>query len=88
MGYTVEFDARVESNSFASGAGAKAVTYTNAFIQTPKLGITASNMVTGDFYVIASETRSGFTITFKNSSGSAVDRTFAYQANGYGAEAA
>ena len=86
LGYTIEFDSRTESNSFASGAGAKAVTYTKAFLQTPKIGITASNLATGDYYEITSESRTGFTITFKNSSGSAVDRTFAYQANGYGSE--
>ena len=86
LGYELQFENRTESNSMASGAGAKAVTYTQAFYQTPKLGITANNMATGDYYEVTSESRTGFTVTFKNSSGSAVDRTFAYQANGYGAE--
>jgi hypothetical protein len=86
VGYTLLFDARTESNSFASGAGAKAVTYTNAFYQTPKLTITASNMATGDYYAITSESRTGFTIHFYNSSGSSLDRNFGYVANGYGAE--
>ena len=86
LGYTLLFDARTESNSFASGAGAKAVTYTNAFYQTPKLTITASNMATGDYYTITSESRTGFTIHFYNSSGVSQDRVFGYVANGYGAE--
>jgi hypothetical protein len=86
IGYTLLFDARTESNSFASGAGAKAVTYTNAFLQTPKLTITASNMATGDYYAITSESRTGFTIHFYNSSGASLDRNFGYVANGYGAE--
>ena len=86
LGYVLQFESRTESNSFSSGAGAKAVTYTQAFYQTPKLGITANNMATGDYYEITSESRTGFTVTFKNSSGSAVDRNFAFQANGYGAE--
>ena len=86
VGYTLLFDARTESNSFASGAGAKAVTYTNAFLQTPKLTITASNMATGDYYAITSESRTGFTIHFYNSSGASLDRNFGYVANGYGAE--
>ena len=88
LGYQLLFDNRTESNSFDSGAGAKAVTFSKAFYQTPKLGITASNMATGDYYVISSESRTGFSITFFNSSNAAIDRTFAYQANGFGAEGA
>ncbi len=88
LGYELLFENRTESTSMSSGAGAKAVTYDKAFYQTPKLGITASNMATGDYYVISSETRTGFSITFFNSSNAAIDRTFAYQANGFGAEGA
>ena len=88
LGYNILFDNRTESSSMTSGAGAKAVTFDKAFYQTPKLGITASNMATGDYYVISSESRTGFTITFFNSSNAAIDRTFAYQANGFGAEGA
>ncbi len=88
LGYELLFENRTESNSMSSGTGAKAVTYDKAFYQTPKLGITASNMATGDYYVISSESRTGFSITFFNSSNAAIDRTFAYQANGFGAEGA
>ena len=86
LGYELLFDSRTESNAFSSGAGAKPVTYTNAFYQTPKLTITASNMATGDYYTITSESRTGFTIHFYNSSGASQDRDFGYVANGYGAE--
>lgn len=86
LGYVLQFENRTESNSFASGAGAKSVTYSKAFYSTPKLGITANNMATGDYYEVTSQSRTGFTVTFKNSSNAAVDRNFAYQANGYGAE--
>ncbi len=88
LGYNILFDNRTESSSMTSGAGAKAVTFDKAFYQTPKLGITASNMATGDYYTISSESRTGFTITFFNSSNAAIDRSFAYNANGYGAEGA
>ena len=88
LGYQLLFDNRTESASMSSGAGAIAVTFSKAFYQTPKLGITASNMATGDYYVISSESRTGFSITFFNSSNAAIDRTFAYQANGFGAEGA
>jgi len=86
LGYTLLFDARTESLTTSSGAGAKNVTYANAFYETPKLTITASNMETGDYYTITNEARTGFTITFYNSSDAAQNRGFSYTANGYGAE--
>ena len=89
LGYKILFDNRTESAAITSGgSNPKVVTFDKAFYQTPKLGITASNMATGDYYVISSESRTGFSITFFNSSNAAIDRTFAYQANGFGAEGA
>ena len=88
LGYQLLFENRTESSSFSSGTGAKVVTFDKAFYQTPKLGITAINMDSGDYYVISSESRTGFTITFFNNSDSPIDRTFSYQANGFGAEGA
>ena len=89
LGYRILFDNRTESAAVASGgSNPKVVTFEKAFYQTPKLGITASNMATGDYYVISSESRTGFSITFFNSSNAAIDRTFAYHANGFGAEGA
>ncbi len=76
---------RLESEEdVASGAGAKAITYTNAFYASPAVGIAAQNMATGDYYAITSKTKTGFTITFYNSGGAAQDRTFDYVAKGYG----
>jgi hypothetical protein len=88
LGYTLQFENRTESGGFESGTGAKVVTYAKAFYQTPKLGITSSDMASGDRYAISSETRTGFTINFYNSSGSGVSRNFQFQANGYGTEGA
>ena len=89
LGYRILFDNRTESAAVASGgSNPKVVTFDKAFYQTPKLGITASNMATWDYYVISSESRTGFSITFFNSSNAAIDRTFAYHANGFGAEGA
>jgi hypothetical protein len=45
-------------------------------------------MATGDFYAITSKTKTGFTITFFNSSGSAQNRTFDYVAKGFGLKSA
>ena len=87
LGYSLQMEKRTESaTTQASGAGAKVVTFTNAFYQTPSIGITASNLASGDYYEVTSATRSGFTVTFKNSSNAAVDRNFSYQATGFGSE--
>ena len=90
LGYTLQFENRTESAALDAGAGpgAKNVLYPKAFYQTPKLGITAKDLATGDYYEISNETRTGFTVHFKNSSGSSLDKSFSYQANGYGAEGA
>jgi hypothetical protein len=76
---------RLESGEdVESGAGAKAITYTNAFYASPAVGIAAQNMATGDYYTISSKTKTGFTITFYNNSAVAQDRTFDYVAKGHG----
>ena len=80
---------RLESEEdVESGAGAKAITYTNAFYASPAVGIAAQNMATGDYYTISSKTKTGFTITFYNSSAAAQDRTFDYVSKGYGLKSA
>jgi len=85
LSVSVDMPDRVVSESdISSGAGAKVVTFTPAFKITPAIGISATDLATGDYYEITSKSASGFTITFKNSGGSAVDRTFDYVAKGYG----
>mgnify|MGYP003649041500 CR=1 FL=1 len=87
LGYTLSMESRTESSAvIASGAGSKAVTFVNGFYQTPSIGLTAFNLTSGDYYVITSETRLGFTVTFYNSSDTAIDRNFEYAANGYGVQ--
>ena len=82
---TVDMPDRVTSgDDIVSGAGAKVVTFTKAFKVAPALGITAQDLQQGDYYEINSKSANGFTITFKNTSGTAVSRTFDYVAKGYG----
>ena len=69
-----------------SGAGSKAITFNRAFQATPAIGIGAQDLQTGDYYVLSSKSRSGFTITFYDSTDTAVSRTFDYVARGYGRE--
>jgi hypothetical protein len=86
-GYTMQMESRTESSAtIASGTGAKTVTFNKAFYETPNIGITASNLASGDYYEVTSPTRTGFTITFYNSGNVAIDRNFQYQAVGYGTE--
>jgi len=83
----VDMPDRVERESdIVSGAGPKTVTFPTAFKETPSIGIGAQDLQTGDFYEITSKSRTGFTITFKNSSGTAVSRSFDYTAVGFGKE--
>ena len=87
LGCLMELQLHTEqSGTLASGAGAYAVTFGNAFYQAPNVGITGFNMATGDFFTVTSVTRTGFTVEFKNSAGTSVNRNFTYTAVGYGRE--
>ena len=89
LGTTVTMATRNEQgNDLTSGASSYAVTFANAFYQTPSIGISAQDLQTGDFYELTSVSKTGFTITFKNSGGTAVSRTFDWQAVGYGKQLA
>jgi len=78
----------------SSGTSAKAVTFgtpffvgtsslggANAFL--PTVGITIQNAQSGDFFTVTNVSGTGFTVNIKNGS-SFVDRTFTFQAVGYG----
>ena len=85
LSVTVDMPDRViAENDIASGAGAKAITFSPAFKSLQGVGISAQNLASGDFYAITSKSATGFTITFFNSSSSAVNRTFDYVAKGFG----
>ena len=82
---SVDMEKRSESGEdIASTTGTKAITYTNGFYASPAVGISAQNMATGDTYTISSKSATGFSIAFTNSSGSGINRTFDYVAQGYG----
>ena len=81
-------DRAVEEHNVVSGAGAKVITFPGGgFRVVPALGVSAQGLATGDFYELTAKSVTGFTITFKNSGGSAVSRTFDYIARGYGVAA-
>jgi len=85
LSVTVDMPDRViAENDIASGAGAKAITFSPAFKSLQGVGISAQNLASGDFYAITNKSATGFTITFFNSSSSAINRTFDYVAKGFG----
>jgi len=89
LSVTVDMPDRVVSaTDIASGVGSKAVTFSPSFKSLQGVGISASNLTSGDYYAITSKSASGFTITFYNSGDSVVNRTFDYVAKGYGELAA
>ena len=97
LGYDATFDRRTENSdaAVASGAGAKSITFDNAFFVgtaslggsnslLPSVGISAMNMLSGDYFELSNITGTGFTVHFRNSSDVSVDRNFRWTAVGYG----
>ena len=91
LGHEATFQQRQDQSTatIASGAGAKTVTFDKAFYTAcgtslPSVGITAQNMLSGDYFTVGTITGTTFTVTFRNSGGTAVDRNFTYTATGYG----
>ncbi len=89
LSVTVDMPDRVVSEAdIVSGTGSKAITFSPSFKALQGVGISASNLTSGDYYAITSKSATGFTITFYNSSDNVVNRTFDYVAKGYGELAA
>jgi hypothetical protein len=87
LGTEMELQQRVEqSATLTSGTGTYSVVFASPFFDAPSVGITAYNMGTGDYFTVASVTRTGFQVTFRNAAASAVSRQFTYTAVGYGRE--
>jgi hypothetical protein len=82
---TIDMPDRIFSgNDITSGAGTYTVTFTNPFKSVNyAVGITGEDLATGDFFVVENKTINGFDLTFKNSGGTAISRTFDYLAKGY-----
>ena len=102
MGYTASLDQRTESSSTIVSTGVSGIsniTFGKAFFtgltgtdvaanaQLPSIGIVAQNMASGDYYNVTSVSDTGFTVAFKDSNNSAVNRSFYWTAVGYGRRA-
>jgi len=82
---TIDMEDRIFSgNDIVSGASTKTVVFTNPYKTVNyAVGITAEDSATGDFFIVESKTINGFNVTFKNSGGTAVSKTFDYIAKGH-----
>jgi len=82
---SIDMEDRIFSgNDLTSGAGTYTVTFTNPFKSVNyAVGITGEDLATGDFFLVENKTITGFDLTFKNSSGTAISRTFDYIAKGF-----
>ena len=87
LGVKVSVQRRTEQErNTTSGTSAKAITFPSAFYSVPSVGITAQDFDSGDYFQLSSISRTGFTVTFKNSSDTIISKVFDYQAVGHGKE--
>jgi len=97
LGYTASLQRRTEQSAtaIASGAGAKNVIFDHPFFvgtssllgansHLPSVGITATDLASGDFFTLTNVSSTGFTVHFKNSSGASINRNFNFTAIGFG----
>jgi len=82
---TIDMPDRIFSgNDIVSGAGTKTVTFTNPYKTVNyAVGITGQGMSTGDYFLVENKTINGFDVTFKNSSDTAISKTFDFIAKGF-----
>ena len=98
LGYEARFDVRTEHSTgvVASGAGAKTVPFAKPFWTgttaingsatafLPSVFLNVTGLSSGDFIDMGTVTGTQFTVTIKNSSGSAINKNFSWTAVGYG----
>ncbi len=77
-------DRTEKEQNVASGAGTKAITFTNAFFTEPSVIIMAQNAAQNIQTAVTSKSATGFSVTFTNAGGAAQDVTFDYVATGQG----
>jgi hypothetical protein len=79
MANTQQSDNDIQSGTAASG---KVITFPVAFKTLQAVAISVGDMQSGDFYAITSKSATGFTIVFKDSGNTVIDRLFDYVATG------
>jgi hypothetical protein len=81
----VEMPDRVlAGNDVTSSTSGTSISFSPAFKSTPTITITPADMASGDYFTLSAKSRTGFTVQFKNASGTGISRTFDWTARGYG----
>ena len=82
---TIDMPDRTASGTgTTSAAAAVTVAFAPAFKAKPELGLTVTDMASGDYVEITNQSATGFDISVRSSGGSRVVRNFDYLARGYG----
>lgn len=76
-------DRREYDRDIVSGAGPKSIVFDKPYRIVPSIGITAQNMVQGDFFTVTAKSEAGFTVNFFNSASAPISRKFDWDAVGY-----
>lgn len=85
LGVTVDMPDRViAENDLLVTTSGRTINFSPAYYELSGISIAAQDLQTGDYSEITAKTASGFTIRFRNSSGTPVARTFDFVAKGYG----
>lgn len=84
MGVEVDMPDKIWSeDDLVSGVTTYSVAYPVDFQINPAVGVSAQGLQAGDYYELTNKSKTGFDILFRNSSGTAISRTFDYIARGY-----
>jgi len=84
LSVTVDMPDRMQgSQNVSVASGGSNITYPSAFKAVPDLGVTVSDMATGDYLVLTGESETGFTVQVRDSGGTGVARTINWLARGY-----
>ena len=67
-----------------SAAAAVTVAFSPAFKAKPEIGLTVTDMASGDYVEITNQNATGFDVSVRAAGGSRVVRNFDYLARGYG----
>jgi hypothetical protein len=68
----------------ASGVTTKTITFVNNFFLPPVVIVTGQNLSSGDFFIVTNKSKTGFDILFKDSTNANINKTFDFQAIGFG----
>jgi hypothetical protein len=85
LAVVVDMPDRIQSGQdIVSGTATYSVVFASPFKALQALSVLPQDLTSGDYYVISNKTTSGFDVTFRNSSGTIISKTFDYIARGYG----